>query len=286
LPAGSGVTPAQRLAEQSNLCARATAQADAYCSQPLRATLDTEIFRGPDFLATIQNGSGNGRVILQRWPILEITSVQIAPNSVFPRQWVTIPAGQYEPEYPVLGMYGSVAPSAAAEGGQAIQIAPGWMNWGLGRNGWILKIQHINGWPHAGLTETATAGTSELQVDDCTGWAITSAFSGVTGATGNVYDATFQEVVQVQSAAATAGPGTLTLASPLAYDHNPGVIVSTLPQSATWAVILFATAMALTRGATSTTVHSVPGQGASAGKGPEDLVGEAELLLHPYRRTF
>ena len=286
MPAGSGVTPAQRLAEQSNLCARATAQADAYVNQVLRATVDTEVYRGPDYQATIQNGSGNGRIILSRWPILEVVSVQVAPNSVFPRQWTTIPGGHYEPEYAVIGLYGSVAPSAAGDGGQAIQIEPGWMNWGLGRNGWIFLVKYINGWPHAGITAAATAGTSQLQVDDCTGWAITSAFSGVTGATGNVYDATFQEVVQVTSATATAGPGTLTLAAPLIYDHNPGVFVSTLPQSAIWAVILFASAMALTRGATSTTVHSVPGNASAAGKGPEDLIGEAELLLHPYRRTI
>ena len=51
-------------------------------------------------------------------------------------------------------------------------------------------------------------------------------------------------------------------------------------------IILFSAAEALTRGATSTTVHAIPGGGASAGKGPEDLIGEGELLLHPLRRTI
>jgi hypothetical protein len=283
IPPGSSA--AQQQAEQSNICARATAQADSYVNQVLRASLDTEVFRGPDYRMTVQS-SGNARIVLQRWPILSVISIQVAAANVFPHQWTTVPAGMYEPEYAIPGLFGSVAPSAGGEGGQAIIIAPGYLNWWNGRQGLIAQVQYINGWPHAGIAVGALAGASALQVDDCTGWAITSAFSGVTGATGTVYDSGSQEVVQVTAASAVAGPGTLTLARPLAYAHSAGVFVSTLPQSAIWAVILFGTAQALTRGATSTTIHQLPGgAGGAQGKTPEDLTGEGELLLHPFRRT-
>ena len=65
-----------------------------YTNQVLRATIDWEHVSGPDYRLTVQNGTGNGRIILSRWPILSILCVQVAPNAVFPRQWTSLPAGQ------------------------------------------------------------------------------------------------------------------------------------------------------------------------------------------------
>jgi len=287
IPPGSGVTPAMRYAEQSNLCARSTAQTDSYCNQVLRATLDTEVFRGPDFRVTIQNGSRNGRIVLQRGPVLDVVAIQVAAANVFPRQWISVPSGYFEPEYPPIGIYGSSAPSSAGEGGQSIIIAPGYVNWDNGRQGVIIQVQYYNGFPHCGLTATATAGGSTLTVDDCTGWAITTPFSNVTGAAGTVLDSGQQELVQVTAASVVAGPGTLTLAAPLAFSHQPGVVVTTLPQSVTWANILFASSMAMTRGATSTTVQGIPG-GSSDGGGAKvaTLTQQAQSLLAPFRRVI
>lgn len=287
IPPGRTVTAAQRLAEQANICSRATAQADTYCNQVLRATLDTEIQAGPDQRITVQNGTGNGRFILQRWPVLQIVSLAVSPN-VFPRQFVTLPTTAYDIEHPVVGLYGTNAPSAAGEGGQSIVFAPGFLDWSMGRNGFVVKCQYVNGWPHTALTQTATSGAMALTVQDCTGWGITSETLGTTGATGTVYDSGSQEVVQVTAASAVAGPGTLTLAAPLAFTHAPGTMVSTLPESTIWAVILFGSALALTRGATSTTVQSIPGGSGGAGgpTGPAELASEAELLLNPFRRVI
>ena len=288
IPSGSGVTPAQRYAEQSNLCARATAQADSYCNQVLRATLDTEVFRGPDFRVTIQVGSRNGRVVLQRGPVLGVVGVQVAAANQFPHQWTTVPAGYYEPEYPPIGIFGSSAPSSAGEGGQAILISPGYVNWANGRNGVIIRVQYYNGFPHCGLVTAAAIGDTQLHVDDCTGWAITTPFSDVTGAVGTVLDSGMQEMVQVTASTVTAGPGTLTLASPLVFSHTPGTIVTTLPQSVTWAVTLMASGMALTRGATSTTVQTIPGGSSTSGGSskPATLVGQAQELMNPFRRVI
>lgn len=285
IPPGKDVTPAQRLAAQANICAAATAQADEYCNQVLRATIDNESLAGPNFRVTMQQGTGNTRVILSRWPVLAVSSIQVSPN-VFPRQWQTIPSDQYEPEFPPIGLYGTNTPSSAGGGGQSIIIGAGYVNWVNGRQGYQLKISYINGWPHTSLTQSATAGTTTINVDDCTGWGPLSATT--SGATGVLYDGAYQEVIQVVSASVTAGPGTLTLASGLKFAHSPGVLCSTMPWSIIWACTLFGAAMALTRGATATTVHAIPGgAGNTMGpKAPSDLTGEGELLLHPYRRTI
>ena len=286
IPPGTGVTPAQRFAEQSNLCARATAQTDSYCNQPLRATLDTEVERGPNFRVTIEVGSRNGRVVLQRSPVLGIVSVEVAAANQFPHQYVTVPPGYYEPENPVIGLYGSNAPSAGGEGGQAIIISPGYINWCNGRQGILVRIRYYNGWPHCGMTAASAVGDTVLHVDDCTGWGVTSAFSAVTGATGTIYDSGMQELAQVVSTSVVSGPGTLTLAAPLAFPHAVHTIVSTLPQSVMWANILFASSMALTRGATSTTVQTIPGGPNAGGQKPMTLMQQGQALLSPFKRVI
>lgn len=283
IPPYAGATDADRQAEQLNILGRATARVDGICDQPLRATIDYEQISGPDFRVTRQVGSGNGRVILSRWPVLSVISVQVCPNNVFPRTWTTLPAGFYDIEHPVIGMYGSVAPSASGgDGGQSIVISPGYVNWCNGRNGVLLRVQYINGWPHTSLTADAQSGIQSISVDDCSGWAITGEF-GQVGAAGIVYDSGAQETVQVTAASATAGPGTLTLASPLLYPHSAGVLVSTMPQSVPDAMILFSAAEALMRGATSTTVHQIPGGGGGSTK-PADYIKMGRDLVWPFRR--
>jgi hypothetical protein len=77
----------------------------------------------------------------------------------------------------------------------------------------------------------------------------------------------------------------LYLSTAIAYQHVPGTLVSTLPAAIEKAAIYIAAGEALTRGATSTSIHSVGGhpQGGDSGTA---LTEEAELLLHPYRRTI
>lgn len=287
IPPGRGVTDDQRKAEQLNICMRATAQADSYCNQVLRATVDTEFQSGPDYRITVQNNTGNGRVILQRWPILSIQSVQVSANS-FPRQWQTVPVGQYDIEHPVIGLYGTSAPSAAGEGGQSILIAAGWINWCLGRNGFWVKVTYTNGWPHASLTQDAAAGDMVLHVDDCTGWATTSEALGSTGVTGVMYDLA-QEMAAATATSVPAGPGTITLASPLVFPHDAGTLFTSMPGSIMWGVTQFAAAQALTRGATATTVQAIPGGGGAAGTGGVSrttLIAQAQADLAPFRRTI
>lgn len=300
IPAGDDITTAENMAEWWNMCGRATARVDSYCNQVVRATLDTELFHGPDFRVTVGPGGGgsspspywgnynsfNARVIASRWPVLTVTGVQTCPNNLWPRQWTTLPAGWAEPEKPPIGIYGSIAPGASGDGGQGILIGPGYINWSLGRNGWAIQVTYINGYPHCSLTSTALAGDMTLNVNDCTGWAITNYYGTYTGATGSIKDSGQQESIHVQTATATAGPGILSLTRPLAYPHPAGTLVTTMPASIEQACILFAASEALTRGATATTIHDIGGHAQSSGGDATALATEAELLIHAYQRTI
>jgi len=284
------------------MCGRATSRVDGYCAQTLRATVDTELVYGPDYRVTVGPASGgsgptpywgagpaqNARIILSRWPVLEVTQVQTCPNNLWPRKWTTLPAGYAEPAVPPLPIYNTVAPGGSAEGGQAIIVGGGYINWCYNRNGWAILVTYINGWPHCSLSSNAIpvqSGTQTIQVNDCTGMAITS-YYGTTGATPRIEDSGAQEAVHVTEASVPAGPGTLTLSAPLAYPHAAGTLVTTMPASIQQACIYFATAEALTRGATSTTIHSVGGAAQSSSGGARELIEEGELLIHAFRRTI
>lgn len=289
-------TTADQLAEQQNICWRATTIVDGFCNQALRATIDNEQRSGPgDFRINIEQATGNVRWVLSRWPVTEILAIQISPNSTFPRQWTQVLPTMADIENPVIGVYGSNVPSGSSgAGGQSITIAPGFAGWSLGRNGFRFACSYVNGWPHSGLMSDATAGTSTLSVDDVTGFAEASAF---------IYDGSSTEVVHVQSITASAmvtlpngggtapaGPGTLTLSSPLLFDHlgsNPAtVLVSTLPADVIWATTLAATTQALDAGITSVSIQNLPGSQTVGGHGTEDLMDQYKELLQPYRRVI
>jgi hypothetical protein len=269
IPAGgirTGVTEQARTAELANICMRATTLVDGVCKQPLRATIDTLPLTGPGAPRVyVPRSRGNQpcTLIMTRWPVLEVVSVQYARNEI-PYVWNTVPSGLAVPAHPPSGLYGSSAPASAGEGGQSIKLAAGYIDWRYGPEGWAILPEYANGWPHCGLTAQATPVTGDtpqtIEVDDCTGWVITPSFPGMaSGATGTVYDAGGQEVIQVTAASATSGPGTLTLASPLMNTHAAGVMVSTFPQSVEWAAMLFAISVSLERGATAMKLPEVPG---------------------------
>ena len=284
IPDIQGATPAQQYAVIAMIAQQATTRAEQIVHFPLRSVISTEELEGPHFRVTVQRSSFNGRIILTRWPVTQVLSLQVCPNSVWPRQWTTVPAGYYEPEFPVPGLYGTSAPSGAGEGAQSIIVAPGYITWDLGRQGWRVKVTYIHGWPHTALTAAANAGDSTIAVDDCTAWAPPS--GSTVGAAGIVYDALSggQESVTCTTATATSGPGTLTLASPLAYAHSAGIMVSCLPQGAIWATALLAGAAALTRGATATTIQTTSGRGQMASRG--GLEEQAHHMLKALRQTI
>ena len=286
LPPGRLQAGSANFAAVTNLAAEATTECDAFCNQPLRACLSTETLHGPGDGAnrvTVQNGSGLGRIMLQRFAIMAVTAVQVSPNT-WPRQWTTVPAGQFGPEYPPIGLYGSQAPSAAGQGGQAILINQGYVTWCLGRNGFVIQVTYLHGWPHTALTANAAASATTITVDDCTGWAPVG--GSTFGAAGVIYDGAAQEAMNVSASSVTAGPGTLTLTAPLASPHQAGTLISSLPQDVIWGAALYAGATALTRGASSTTTRDTPGRGSGGDGGADGLRKAAMGKLVNYRRTI
>ena len=279
----TGATPEQQAAVLAMLCQQGTTRAEEICNQPLRATIATEELQGPHFRVTVQWHSKNGRIITSRWPVLQVLSVEVCANASWPRVFNPLPAGFFEPEFPVPGLYGTSVAAGAGEGAQSIICAPGYINWMLGRNGWRVRFKYLAGWPHTTLTAAATAGADTIQVDDCTGWAPLT--TGTPGAYGIVYDAMSggQETVSCTAATAQSGPGTLTLASPLNYGHAAGIMVSSMPQNAIWATALLTGRAAMQRGATATTVQTLGGRSQKAT--PGGLHAVACDLLHGFRRT-
>lgn len=288
-------TNEQQLAEQYNMCWRATGMVDAYCNQILRATVDTEPLSGPDYRITIEQHTGNARIILSRWPVTEVLQVAVAGNT-FPRQWVTVPAGYYEPEFPIIGVYGTSAPSAAGDGGQTMYLGGGYLNWHLGRRGYRVSATYLNGWPHTSLLADANVGDRMISVDDVTGFGITDV-TGWTGASAFVYDGGNTETITATATSAEvplvlpfggtvqSGPGSVNLASPLAFAHAAGTVVSAMPQNILWATILATTVQALEAGITAVTIQNIPGSATVGGQGISGLDLEYKAQLRNYRRT-
>jgi hypothetical protein len=278
---------AQQLAEQTNVLWRATNIVDTYCRQPLRSTLSVDTLSGPGGGRLGVDSAGVGTAVCHRWPVTEILGGRVSRRAAIPRAWSAVPVSAMALKDPPITAYGTTVEGASGAGGNAVLLAPGIVAWNAGRAGYVVELAYINGWPHAGLTAAAVEGATTLAVDDVTGFTNASAF---------VYDGSNTETVNVTAVAATnpivlptgalaqSGPGTLTLAEPLAVDHTSEVVVSALPHDVAWATILCATAQVLESGITSISIQTVQGAETTGGKGVEELKSEYELLLEDYRR--
>jgi hypothetical protein len=287
-------TNQQQFAEQWNICSRATDIVNGYTNQVFRSTIDYEEISVPDFYATIQNYTGQVRWILTRWPVTAILAAQTSPNAL-PPSWSSVTTGAWRIETPVLGTYNSYLPGGSGgSGGQTIYLACGTADWSFGRNGFLVGCSYQNGWPHSGLMTSVEAGATTLPVDDVTGFA---------GAAAYIYDGASSESVVVTSAVANApitlpnstataqaGPGTVTLSSPLQYAHTGGnptnVIISSIPQDVIWATVLAAMVQALDSGIVAITAQNIPGSQTVGGHGIQDLVLNYQQLLDPYKRVI
>jgi hypothetical protein len=282
---GQKSTPAQQQAEQFNICHRATSMVDNACNNVLRATIDVEQMYGPDFRMTVNGYTGVTRVELSRYPVTQVIGGQWSNAAQFPPQWQAMAADLFAVEKLPIGIYDQSAPSSQGAGGQSVLIAPGYITWFNGRNGMVLQVTYVNGWPHTALIAPAAAGATTVSVDSCTGWGPVS--GGTGGAAGVIYDGGDQESVSCVSASASAGAGTLTLAAGLAYAHPAGTMISSLPGQLIQATILFAAAEALIRGATATTINTVSGVASpTVGADHYELQSLAHELCMPYRRVI
>jgi hypothetical protein len=288
IPEPGASTQAQQ-AELTNICWRATSDVDTYCHQVLRATADTEYLNGPGQpRCNVDRATGLGVLQMRRWPVTDVLAIQTTLARSFPRVWSPVTAGQWDIRHPLI-YSGDSASATAPDGGWTIDVAQGVIDWCYGRGGQRIQVCYINGWPHTSLTAPANQGDSTLHVDDVTGWA---------GASGFAYDGASTEQLAATAVAAStpltlpngagtaqAGPGTITLSSPLAYAHEAGAVVSALPATAIEASILAAAVQALESGIDALTIQTVSGEHVTSG-GSGDLVTEYELKLDWFRRII
>ena len=277
------------LAEVTNVCWRATSKVDTYCRQVLRSTADNEALNGPGIpRCNVDRDTGNGILVMKRWPVTDVLAIQISQARSFPRVWSPVPHGLWDIRHPLISS-GDSASATAPDGGWTIDVAPGYISWRpWGRGGQRVLVSYINGWPHTSLTVASLADAGTLTVDDVTGWA---------GASGFVYDGASTEQLSVLSVAAAtplplpngagtaqAGPGTVTLTSPLTFPHAAGTVVSALPAVVVEATVYAAAVQALEGGIDAITIQSMPGDHSSSGVSAEGLSTEYELLLEEFRR--
>jgi hypothetical protein len=267
-------------AQLASVCWTATAQADGYARQPLRASVNTEQMYGPGQpRVSVDPHTGIATLVTRRWPVTSVNAVQVSPRPCFPPSWAPVPADQVQVRNPPVVSAGP-APVTAPSGGNQIDVAPGWIT---RRQQWDVTLSYTSGYPHAGLTEDVAIGATSLLVDDVTGWA---------GWTGWLFDGQFTEPVEVASAEATApvalpgaggtvqaGPGTLTT-SALVNRHEAGVVLSALPLQGIHAVALLAAVQALET-IDAIAVQSMNGQSVAIGA----LAEAAELALDDFRRV-
>lgn len=242
-------------AEQQRMCQRSSDAFDIACNQPVRAGQTTETLTGPDWRVTIAN-TGMARVQLSRRPVLSIGAVQYGIATANPQTLTAIPSTAYYLSYSVYDNPLNILNGVGQGNPQSLLITPGFVTWLAGRNGYLVEVQYVHGFPHAALTASASMSGTSLVVDECAGWAL-----GTTPQVrATIYDGASTETVTVTAASAAAGPGTLTC-SALAFAHSAGVLVSTLPEDVQVACIKKASSFATQRGLTAAV--AVAGQGRS-----------------------
>jgi hypothetical protein len=274
---------AAKYAAQVLICQTATGMADARCNQVLRSTSQTETLHGPGGYRFSMLPDGTSRLLLSQWPILGVTAMQVARSVPLPYQFTPVTTGNWAVERPALLVTSSSVAADSGTGGQAVILGPGYVQGG--RGAYVAETTYLAGWPHCGITVAANPGDEILQVDDCTGWAPAS--PGAPGATGVIQDTSVaqQEAIACAASSVTVGPGFLSLAAPLQYAHDPGILATALPGQIQWATALFAASQALTRGSTSTTIQTTRGGAQRNAGGGAALAEMACQLLAPFRRT-
>jgi hypothetical protein len=280
---------ASQLAEQTQICWRVTDRIDELAEQVLRATLDTETKRGPDFELTVDQWTGEGVFRTARWPVLAVISGQWTYAASYPPAWTAIAQNQFLVD-DVTGYLGATAPGGSGEGSNRIMIAPGVMNWTAGRNGYRVQVTYVNGWPNCGISASGAkpngpaAADTTIHVDDICGWGVVAG-----GISGRLYDGSVTEGIMVTSvtpdvANANNGPGLLTLSAGLINAHGLNLRVSAMPSTLQQAALNLATAYARMRGATAIAAQS--GKASISSKSNEELMIEAEEIISKYARVI
>jgi len=256
----------QQSAELQNLLERATSWVDTFgCYQRLAATTDSEVKR------LRPNKQGQIEIFTKNFPVIAVVSAQWNDFSGFATSaWTAIDVTKVQPLERSLLIYDRD------------------YSWWRGLRAFplVVEYQYQNGFAHTTLTSEATAESSTLTV------ASTIGIGPTTGGPGNwnlasellILDGANREIVEVASISGQ----TLTLASPLSFDHQPGALVTAVPPTVQEATILAATWMVKNPRGDASFVMS-GGEIEKQKTGPtveDDLLDKAYKMLTPYRRTL
>lgn len=291
-----GASSEDQLAAQLDACWKATSEADAVANQSLRAGVDTETEFGPDLAVTVP-GNGWARMRMTRSPVLRVVGAAAGPAAATPPVALSpIPATSLVVEHGGQHQTGTIVPAGGSPSPTTILVAPGYVSWALGRNGYMLQVTTVSGFPVAGIDAAAAAGDTEIHVDDVSGW--WDPDQGL-GAAGTVADPPTREDVSVSGMTpdvpgAISGPGTLTLAAPLQFPHVPlvggltgpdqRVLLTAMPQTLQNAVLYFATYFGLMRG--SAALAPQQARGAIGGVARQDWYERGEKAVARFARTW
>lgn len=271
-----GGDTAQQNAEQYNQLLKASAWAENFCGQPLRAHVASESVRarvdkrGLLFLHPKNN------------PVRSITGIAYGADFQYltvltdlTQTWVEDQRGIVVSMLPWSGQFSTLQFGGASSPGSEVYV----------------QFQYVAGYANTYLTAVAAAGSNTLAVADPTGFVPpqTSLFGGTFGGSvARIWEPGAEEAVAV-SPGYVPGASPLVLSGTTANPHATGVQVSEFPAEVRQAVVSYTAGLLLREDASDDMPFAgSPGPVArrSGNRGVAGgLIEEAERLLMPYRRV-
>lgn len=258
-----GGTLAQSEDQLEQLIERASGWVDSICMQVLQATVDTE--------QRTAYANGYGQIIIhpRYHPVMQLTDFWSGVNPLSMAEMSTLSNCSVEPTRIIV-----------SQGGVPFMSSQGPLQFGgaFSPSGYpmFVRYSYINGYPVTTLAVQAAAGVQQIQVRDPTG-----IIPGLT-------PLAIRDGAPSENLTVTAVSGnTVSLASPLAYTHQPGAAVTALPQDVEEAVILATTALAKARGNMAIVAQSTQGKQINdpLGAGTDLAAAEAILVRGDYVRV-
>jgi hypothetical protein len=266
---------AQQTAEQYNQILKASAWADNYIRQPLRAHYQVDnlqcrvdklgrIFIHPHHLPVRQ-------VVAVSYgsDLNNMTQATIGPSTA----WVEDSRGIIIALSGINGAWASTLQFGSAPS-PSTQV--------------YVQVEYIAGYGHGIITANSLAGATSLSVDSTLGFqkpATSLAGNSYGGSVARIWEPALEEAGAVQGISG----GALTFSAPLANAHSVGINVSELPAEVKQAVTQYAAGLLLRENAT----NALPFPGAPGPTTMRDggggvaggLINEAEMCLSKYRRV-
>lgn len=257
-----GGTSAINDQELANVVARASSWIDAYCGQVLAATTDTETMR-----ARVDR-QGFLKVHPRFSPISELISLSYGPLPTLISP-VDVSTAWIERESVIIPLQGF---SSAFSG--PIQFAG---NYSVTQEQFV-SITYVNGYANAALTASVAASATAISVTDLSGFLPNQQFQ--------IYDGASTELLSVSASfVPVSGPGSLSLARPLAYSHASTISVSALPPAVKQAAIYVTSAILKARGNAALVMQTLtPATIQSSNPSAAGDLAAAWEILKPFRR--